>query len=111
MRIYIQLMLFCNKKNSKGVWSYHATLKDNTSKYLIKVTYAENELRDELFKLEKYIVLTEERKHYLSTNNNCEKPDDEEQKLLNDLYLQNKKEILIYYICLLFKIKVIYLLF
>ena len=69
-----------------GICEGHLKFCDSTHGGIIGVTDGEEELRNELIKLEKYIIHIEERKDYLETNSVYPKLGDKNQKLLNDLY-------------------------
>ena len=51
-----------------GICSHHFKLKDRTSDEIIDVENGESELRDKLIKVEKGLILVEERKDFLRTN-------------------------------------------
>ena len=69
-----------------GICKGHLKLEDSTHGGIIEVTDCEEELRNQLIKLEKYIIHIEERKDYLETNSVYPRLGDDNQKLLNDLY-------------------------
>ena len=88
-----EIAVALNKDEKIGICEGHLEFYNSTHGGIIEVPYGEEELRNELIKLEKYIIHIEERKDYLRTNSVYPKLGDKNQKIFNDLYSKNKKKI------------------